>query len=104
MDTPSINSKSSNLTTLWCNNGDLSLVNVHMEWEMIGKHELMNNKSWPICDHSAGGLYSGEVMVWDTSRTQDPVLAQSGMCSDTHKEAVYEVTVPYTFSLFYHEP
>ncbi|KAM9450264.1 cytoplasmic dynein 2 intermediate chain 2 [Clarias gariepinus] len=39
----------------------------------------------------AGGLYSGEVMVWDTSHTQDPVLAQTGMCSDTHKEPVYEV-------------
>ncbi|KAG7321153.1 hypothetical protein KOW79_015568 [Hemibagrus wyckioides] len=39
----------------------------------------------------AGGLYSGEVMVWDTSRTQDPVLAQTGMCSNTHKEPVYEV-------------
>lgn len=37
-------------------------------------------------------------MVWDTSRTQDPVLAQTGMCSDTHKEPVYEVTVSYTFS------
>lgn len=45
-----------------------------------------------ICVHSAGGLYSGEVMVWDTSHTQDPVLAQTGMCSDTHKEPVYEVT------------
>ncbi|GAA6083891.1 WD repeat-containing protein 34 [Tachysurus ichikawai] len=45
----------------------------------------------------AGGLYSGEVMVWDTSRTQDPVLAQTGMCSDTHKEPVYEVTASYCF-------
>lgn len=53
----------------------------------------------PICDHSAGGLYSGEVMVWDTSCTQDPVLAQTGMSSDAHKEPVYEVTLSYTFSL-----
>lgn len=53
-----------------------------------------------ICDLFAGGLYSGEVMVWDTSRTQDPVLAQTGMCSDTHKEPVYEVTISYTLSLF----
>ncbi|XP_066501204.1 WD repeat-containing protein 34 [Hoplias malabaricus] len=39
----------------------------------------------------AGGLYSGEVMVWDTSRSQDPVLAQTGMSPDTHREPVYEV-------------
>ncbi|KAL6469781.1 hypothetical protein MHYP_G00209000 [Metynnis hypsauchen] len=39
----------------------------------------------------AGGLYSGEVIVWDTSRTQDPVFAQTGMSPDTHREPVYEV-------------
>ncbi|XP_028827486.1 cytoplasmic dynein 2 intermediate chain 2 [Denticeps clupeoides] len=39
----------------------------------------------------AGGLYSGEVMVWDTSRTQDPVLAQTGMSPDTHREPVCQV-------------
>ncbi|XP_072518033.1 cytoplasmic dynein 2 intermediate chain 2 [Salminus brasiliensis] len=39
----------------------------------------------------AGGLYSGEVIVWDTTRTQDPVLAQTGMSQDTHREPVYEV-------------
>lgn len=39
----------------------------------------------------AGGLYSGEVIVWDTSCTQDPVLAQTGMSQDTHREPVYEV-------------
>ncbi|KAM7369427.1 hypothetical protein PAMP_013696 [Pampus punctatissimus] len=39
----------------------------------------------------AGGLYSGEVMLWDTSRTQDPVLAQTGMTADSHREPVYQV-------------
>ncbi|KAE8284685.1 WD repeat-containing protein 34 [Larimichthys crocea] len=39
----------------------------------------------------AGGLYSGEVVVWDTSRTQDPVLVQSGMSADSHREPVYQV-------------
>ncbi|KAG9266215.1 WD repeat-containing protein 34 isoform X1 [Astyanax mexicanus] len=39
----------------------------------------------------AGGLYSGEVIVWDTSSTQDPVLAQTGISQDTHREPVYEV-------------
>ncbi|XP_023253622.1 WD repeat-containing protein 34 [Seriola lalandi dorsalis] len=40
----------------------------------------------------AGGLYSGEVVVWDTSRTQDPVLALTGMSADSHREPVYQVT------------
>uniref|UniRef100_A0A6Q2XSR8 WD repeat domain 34 n=1 Tax=Esox lucius TaxID=8010 RepID=A0A6Q2XSR8_ESOLU len=39
----------------------------------------------------AGGLYSGEVVVWDTNRTQDPVLAQTGMSTDAHREPVYQV-------------
>ncbi|KAA8584669.1 hypothetical protein FQN60_008454 [Etheostoma spectabile] len=39
----------------------------------------------------AGGLYSGEVVVWDTSRTQDPLLVQTGMSADSHKEPVYQV-------------
>ncbi|XP_029941456.1 cytoplasmic dynein 2 intermediate chain 2 isoform X1 [Salarias fasciatus] len=39
----------------------------------------------------AGGLYSGEVLVWDTSRTQDPVLAQTGMSAEGHREPVYQV-------------
>ncbi|XP_047425694.1 WD repeat-containing protein 34 [Mugil cephalus] len=39
----------------------------------------------------AGGLYSGEVVIWDTSRTQDPVLAQTGMSADSHREPVYQV-------------
>lgn len=40
---------------------------------------------------SAGGLYNGEVMVWDTSRTQDPVLAQTGLCAEGHREPVFQV-------------
>ncbi|XP_073334703.1 cytoplasmic dynein 2 intermediate chain 2 [Pagrus major] len=39
----------------------------------------------------AGGLYSGEVVVWDTSQTQDPILVQSGMSADSHREPVYQV-------------
>lgn len=39
----------------------------------------------------AGGLYTGEVLVWDTSRDQDPVLAQTGMSADSHREPVYQV-------------
>ncbi|XP_037609274.1 WD repeat-containing protein 34 [Sebastes umbrosus] len=39
----------------------------------------------------AGGLYSGEVVVWDTSQTQDPVLVQTGMSADSHREPVYQV-------------
>ncbi|KAF4098758.1 WD repeat-containing protein 34 [Onychostoma macrolepis] len=40
----------------------------------------------------AGGLYSGEVLVWDTSRSQDLILAQTGMSADTHREPVYQVS------------
>ncbi|XP_040013072.1 WD repeat-containing protein 34 [Xiphias gladius] len=40
----------------------------------------------------AGGLYSGEVVVWDTSQTQDPVLALTGMSADSHREPVYQVS------------
>ncbi|KAL6097261.1 dync2i2 [Pungitius sinensis] len=39
----------------------------------------------------AGGLYNGEVVVWDTSQTQDPVLVQTGMSADGHREPVYQV-------------
>ncbi|KAJ8346495.1 hypothetical protein SKAU_G00278960 [Synaphobranchus kaupii] len=38
-----------------------------------------------------GGLYSGEVVVWDTSRSQDIMLAQTGMSEDTHRDPVYQV-------------
>ncbi|XP_074546499.1 cytoplasmic dynein 2 intermediate chain 2 [Halichoeres trimaculatus] len=40
----------------------------------------------------AGGLYTGEVVVWDTSQTQDPVLVQSGLSVDSHREPVYHVS------------
>ncbi|XP_020781794.1 cytoplasmic dynein 2 intermediate chain 2 [Boleophthalmus pectinirostris] len=40
----------------------------------------------------AGGLYSGEVVVWDTSRTQDTVLAQTSILADSHREPVYKVS------------
>ncbi|XP_016403712.1 cytoplasmic dynein 2 intermediate chain 2 [Sinocyclocheilus rhinocerous] len=40
----------------------------------------------------AGGLYSGEVVVWDTSRSQDLILAQTGMSADTHREPVFQVS------------
>ncbi|XP_068608955.1 cytoplasmic dynein 2 intermediate chain 2 [Brachionichthys hirsutus] len=39
----------------------------------------------------AGGLHSGEVMVWDTKRTRDPLLAVTGMSADSHREPVYQV-------------
>ncbi|NWW53123.1 WDR34 protein, partial [Pedionomus torquatus] len=39
----------------------------------------------------AGGLFSGELVVWDTSRTEDPVLWRTGMTSDTHTDPVYQV-------------
>ncbi|XP_075885564.1 cytoplasmic dynein 2 intermediate chain 2 isoform X2 [Nelusetta ayraudi] len=39
----------------------------------------------------AGGLYTGEVVVWDTSGTRDPVLVQTGMSVDGHREPVYHV-------------
>nr|XP_049585579.1 WD repeat-containing protein 34 isoform X2 [Syngnathus scovelli] len=40
----------------------------------------------------AGGLYTGEVIVWDTSQSTDPVLAQTGMSADSHREPVCQVT------------
>ncbi|NWW93656.1 WDR34 protein, partial [Rhynochetos jubatus] len=39
----------------------------------------------------AGGLFSGEVMVWDTSRAEDPVIWRTGMTDDTHTDPVYQV-------------
>uniref|UniRef100_A0A8C8RTM8 WD repeat domain 34 n=1 Tax=Pelusios castaneus TaxID=367368 RepID=A0A8C8RTM8_9SAUR len=39
----------------------------------------------------AGGLYSGEVVVWDTSRIEDPLLWRTGMTDDTHTDPVYQV-------------
>ncbi|XP_051893128.1 WD repeat-containing protein 34 [Pristis pectinata] len=39
----------------------------------------------------AGGLYNGEVLVWNSSKTDDPLIARSGMSEDTHREPVYQV-------------
>ncbi|XP_006983447.2 cytoplasmic dynein 2 intermediate chain 2 [Peromyscus maniculatus bairdii] len=41
--------------------------------------------------HIAGGLYSGEVLVWDTSRPEDPLLWRTGLTDDTHTDPVYQV-------------
>ncbi|NWH65756.1 WDR34 protein, partial [Geococcyx californianus] len=40
----------------------------------------------------AGGLFSGEVVVWDASRREDPVIWRTGMTDDTHTDPVYQVT------------
>lgn len=42
--------------------------------------------AWP-----PGGLYSGEVLVWDTSRPEDPLLWRTGLTDDTHTDPVYQV-------------
>uniref|UniRef100_UPI00398F47AE cytoplasmic dynein 2 intermediate chain 2 n=1 Tax=Pristiophorus japonicus TaxID=55135 RepID=UPI00398F47AE len=39
----------------------------------------------------AGGLYNGEVLVWNSSKMDDPLIARSGMSEDTHREPVYQV-------------
>ncbi|XP_063491933.1 cytoplasmic dynein 2 intermediate chain 2 isoform X7 [Symphalangus syndactylus] len=36
----------------------------------------------------AGGLYSGEVLVWDLSRLEDPLLWRTGLMDDTHTDPV----------------
>uniref|UniRef100_A0A8C6RNE8 Cytoplasmic dynein 2 intermediate chain 2 n=3 Tax=Nannospalax galili TaxID=1026970 RepID=A0A8C6RNE8_NANGA len=41
--------------------------------------------------HIAGGLYSGEVLVWDVSRPEDPLLWRTGLTDDTHTDPVYQV-------------
>ncbi|XP_063491935.1 cytoplasmic dynein 2 intermediate chain 2 isoform X9 [Symphalangus syndactylus] len=38
--------------------------------------------------HVAGGLYSGEVLVWDLSRLEDPLLWRTGLMDDTHTDPV----------------
>ncbi|XP_057689191.1 WD repeat-containing protein 34 isoform X1 [Corythoichthys intestinalis] len=40
----------------------------------------------------AGGLFTGEVVIWDTRQSTDPVLAQTGMSADSHRELVCQVT------------
>ncbi|NXM08992.1 WDR34 protein, partial [Tyrannus savana] len=39
----------------------------------------------------AGGLFNGELVVWDTSRTGDPVIWRTGMTDDTHTDPIYQV-------------
>ncbi|XP_053552083.1 cytoplasmic dynein 2 intermediate chain 2 isoform X2 [Bombina bombina] len=39
----------------------------------------------------AGGLFSGEVAVWDISQTDDPLIARTGITPDSHTDAVYKV-------------
>lgn len=39
----------------------------------------------------AGGLYSGEVLVWDMSRPEDPLLWRTGLTDDTHRDPVSQV-------------
>ncbi|XP_025865228.1 cytoplasmic dynein 2 intermediate chain 2 isoform X1 [Vulpes vulpes] len=41
--------------------------------------------------HVAGGLYSGEVLVWDMSHPEDPLLWRTGLTDDTHTDPVYQV-------------
>uniref|UniRef100_A0A452QPB1 Cytoplasmic dynein 2 intermediate chain 2 n=2 Tax=Ursus TaxID=9639 RepID=A0A452QPB1_URSAM len=41
--------------------------------------------------HVAGGLYSGEVLVWDVSNPEDPLLWRTGLTDDTHTDPVYQV-------------
>ncbi|XP_077779008.1 cytoplasmic dynein 2 intermediate chain 2 isoform X1 [Podarcis muralis] len=40
----------------------------------------------------AVGLFSGEVLVWDTGRPEDPLIWRSGMTDDSHTDPVYQVT------------
>ncbi|XP_077140493.1 cytoplasmic dynein 2 intermediate chain 2 isoform X2 [Ranitomeya variabilis] len=39
----------------------------------------------------AGGLFNGEVLVWDTSRADDPLIGRTGLSTDSHMDAVYQV-------------
>ncbi|XP_069465278.1 cytoplasmic dynein 2 intermediate chain 2 isoform X1 [Ambystoma mexicanum] len=39
----------------------------------------------------AGGLYSGEVLVWDTSRMDDALICRTGLMGDSHTDPVYQV-------------
>ncbi|XP_074830035.1 cytoplasmic dynein 2 intermediate chain 2 isoform X2 [Natator depressus] len=39
-----------------------------------------------------GGLYSGEVLIWDMSRIEDPLIWRTGMTDDTHTDPVYQHT------------
>lgn len=48
---------------------------------------------WGQLGSSAGGLYSGEVLVWDLSRPEDPLLWRTGLTDDTHTDPVYQVSM-----------
>lgn len=39
----------------------------------------------------AGGLYNGEVLVWDVSHPEDPLLWRTGLTDDAHTDPVYQV-------------
>lgn len=39
----------------------------------------------------AGGLFSGETVVWDTSKPEDPLIWRTGMTDDTHTDPVSQV-------------
>ncbi|XP_043914507.1 cytoplasmic dynein 2 intermediate chain 2 [Protopterus annectens] len=39
----------------------------------------------------AGGTYSGEVLVWDTSQTDDPLISRTGFSDESHTEPVCQV-------------
>uniref|UniRef100_A0A8B9CNN8 Dynein 2 intermediate chain 2 n=1 Tax=Anser brachyrhynchus TaxID=132585 RepID=A0A8B9CNN8_9AVES len=39
----------------------------------------------------AGGLFSGETVVWDTSRRDDPLIWRTGLTDDTHTDPIYQV-------------
>lgn len=41
----------------------------------------------------SGGLYSGEVLVWDMSHSEDPLLWRTGLTDDTHTDPVCQVRV-----------
>ncbi|XP_077779009.1 cytoplasmic dynein 2 intermediate chain 2 isoform X2 [Podarcis muralis] len=40
----------------------------------------------------AVGLFSGEVLVWDTGRPEDPLIWRSGMTDDSHTDPVYQIS------------
>ncbi|XP_072273572.1 cytoplasmic dynein 2 intermediate chain 2-like [Pyxicephalus adspersus] len=39
----------------------------------------------------AGGLYNGEVLVWDISRADDPLIGRTGLSIDSHTDPVHQV-------------
>lgn len=53
---------------------------------LLGVGQLLPRPAGP-----AGGLYSGEVLVWDVSRAEDPLLWRTGLTDDTHTDPVYQV-------------